>query len=562
VRKRAAARLLHQALVCGVEVPVDWFLIERFDMLVSYKFAIPLADARQLYDFTDGSFVDTDTENPSIVVPADLPGGHGTNRLGAGMRSHLDDFQEERTDCSHGGSYCAESGPGEIDIPGPIALNVTHPLPGAQTLEDLPIFVEILITDFDALPEDWAERFEICVKLSSDHFPTKEFGCLPLSTPELRVSSIPYGRHVLHVYINHQTLGIVVDTMNVIPIITVPIVWPRDVPPPDRGSCFDGVGPMLLDVPAKHPVPKLDLWGGPHDAIATATTMATAAAALLPITVCVLVHRGAKSLEVAAASWMANGLLGMVAERVIFVQELDYEYAADDTFATATPRVAADEQNPKFQRLRRVFDPRTNVTVIPSPNQVHITGGMAALVENAESEFVLFLEEDWKLLESPDVVRRQLEEGVQLIQSKTIDVLRMRHRANPGHPMCALRWSGKEVRMQQHSNHSVLDSLHWLDDPSEFFDHGTVDRVGSVFRTTSPFAGWTNNPTLFSRDWFMCNLAPIAAVDGTGRLEVAVNEMPQAWDDRHFLVGQGQGLFQHNDLDQDARVQSPCPSWW
>jgi mannosyltransferase OCH1-like enzyme/GR25 family glycosyltransferase involved in LPS biosynthesis len=54
LRKRAAARLLNQALVCGVQVPVDWFLIERFDMLVSYKFVDPpLADARQQYDFVD-----------------------------------------------------------------------------------------------------------------------------------------------------------------------------------------------------------------------------------------------------------------------------------------------------------------------------------------------------------------------------------------------------------------------------------------------------------------------------------------------------------------------------
>jgi hypothetical protein len=60
----------------------------------------------------------------------------------------------------------------------------------------------------------------------------------------------------------------------------------------------------------------------------------------------------------------------------------------------------------------------------------------------------------------------------------------------------------------------------------------------------------------------MCNIAPIAAADKTGRVEVAVNEMPQAWDDRNFVVGQGQGLFQHSDLEKEPHLQSPCPKWW
>jgi hypothetical protein len=54
----------------------------------------------------------------------------------------------------------------------------------------------------------------------------------------------------------------------------------------------------------------------------------------------------------------------------------------------------------------------------------------------------------------------------------------------------------------------------------------------------------------------------IAAADKTGRVEVAVNGMPQAWDDRNFVVGQGQGLFQHNDLEKEPHLQSPCPKWW
>ncbi len=342
--------------------------------------------------------------------------------MGGNALEHLGGALKARQDCSHGGLYCVDANPGEINIAGPIALNVTHPLPGTQTLPDLPIFVEILITDFSAMPEDWAERFEICVTISSDHFATKEFDCLPLSTPELRVSSLPYGQHFLHVYIQHQNLGIVVDTMNVIPMTTVPILWPRHVSSPGRHECFDGLGPSWLEIPSKQSVPIMKL----HERGQTrrdpeTTTSGETTPDLLPITICVLVHRAATSLKAAAESWITNGLFEMVRQRVIFVQELDYQFQ-DGTFGSP-PFLDVDANNTKFQSLQRMFSMQTNVSIIPSPSQVHITGGLISLVENSNSDFVLFLEEDWVLLESKDNVRRQLEEGIRRLRDKVHELL-------------------------------------------------------------------------------------------------------------------------------------------
>ena len=195
-----------------------------------------------------------------------------------------------------------------------------------------------------------------------------------------------------------------------------------------------------------------------------------------------------------------------------------------------------------------------------------------------------------------------------LLQSRSADVVRLRNRKVPGHPHCSSEWRGREneilrVVSPDVANHTVLETGYWLSDPSATFpglvwqcNHKWRGRLESVlpgsaeesnpnvyardlkrhFCTGAPFAGWSNNPFLVRRSWWLGNVGPVAAADfeifewwparsetsgrrgDKGRLEAAINLAPHLWDDRGYVVAHGEGLFSHADIDRHLAVQSPC----
>jgi len=66
---------------------------------------------------------------------------------------------------------------------------------------------------------------------------------------------------------------------------------------------------------------------------------------------------------------------------------------------------------------------------------------------------------------------------------------------------------------------------------------------------------------MVKRDWFLRNIAPIAAVDSTKTLEAAVSFSDDVWSKKCFIVGQvmAKGSFTHVDLDKKQYEQTVCP---
>ena len=66
------------------------------------------------------------------------------------------------------------------------------------------------------------------------------------------------------------------------------------------------------------------------------------------------------------------------------------------------------------------------------------------LAENAKFENVLFLENDWELIENKNTVLHQLKTGLEFL-NKNYDVIRYRSRKKPGHPLHSLKHKGNEL---------------------------------------------------------------------------------------------------------------------
>ena len=111
--------------------------------------------------------------------------------------------------------------------------------------------------------------------------------------------------------------------------------------------------------------------------------------------------------------------------------------------------------------------------------------------------------------------------------------------------------------------YSTLNSVYWLDD-EEVVDRfqGVVWKCGnggSHACAHSTHAGWSNNPSIFRREWFLKHFNETLLHDWTERAESAINLSPHVWQWKCFVVAQdGTGLFTHRDTDRSLDAQSPC----
>ena len=166
------------------------------------------------------------------------------------------------------------------------------------------------------------------------------------------------------------------------------------------------------------------------------------------------------------------------------------------------------------------------------------------LTENAKEDYVLVLEHDWNLIENSETTYERLQDGTYLLNECPINAIRYRHREQPGNPHFSFRNKGKELTYYDDeigcTSPHLLDSLHWLDPSVEFPDK--IQKLGQHFITTSRWGNWTNNPTMYKKDFYLETVKQFAG-DGIA-LEGNISKW---WAEQEFGVAHGEGLFKHND---------------
>lgn len=165
-------------------------------------------------------------------------------------------------------------------------------------------------------------------------------------------------------------------------------------------------------------------------------------------------------------------------------------------------------------------------------DNIGIAAGYRALAERA-GELFLFLENDWKLLEPASAA---IVDGRFLLGTGMADIIRYRHRDNPGAPLWTRQFQGREHERPSH----LLDSVHWTD-PS-LFDYGITKEwlyKRPWFIAPSKYANWTNNPHMAYTSFIVDNVLPHM---GDGDIE---RDLQSWWEQQDFKVAQGTGLFTH-----------------
>ena len=171
------------------------------------------------------------------------------------------------------------------------------------------------------------------------------------------------------------------------------------------------------------------------------------------------------------------------------------------------------------------------------------------LTENAQQDYVLVLEHDWNLIEDKDTTYNILDRSYKAIEMG-MDVVRLRHRKNPGNPHFSFKHIGKELTYYDDeigaTSPHLLDSVHWCEPDIEFGDY--IKKSEDMFWTTSRYGNWTNNPCLYKKQFYLDTVKQFAG-DGIA-LEGNIGKW---WVQQEFKVGHNEGLFMHNDWQKYGR---------
>lgn len=174
----------------------------------------------------------------------------------------------------------------------------------------------------------------------------------------------------------------------------------------------------------------------------------------------------------------------------------------------------------------------------------------------------MFLERDFWLIEPATCVYEQLAAGVAMLEGGAADVVRYRHRYHAGRPNWAENFfkGHEEDSFVGRQPNLACNIFYWIWDvetryPDYFW---TCGEGPQMICSDSYYCNWTNNPQMWNVAWW--NREYVSQFDKFRRndpwydLESYMNWEPNSWNDRKFIVAQGDGLFKHTDRGACATV--------
>jgi len=243
----------------------------------------------------------------------------------------------------------------------------------------------------------------------------------------------------------------------------------------------------------------------------------------LPISVGILAWHSGQVLVDTLTTYFNNGLFDIVDDVTILFQEF----------------------NEQDYQIAKHF----GLDIIGMNSNIGIGKAFKKLTQTAKNDYVLILEHDWNLIEDKEISYNTLNKSISAIEMG-LDVVRLRHRKDPGYPHFSFQYKGRELTYyddwHECTSPHLLDSIHWCEADVEFPEQ--IQKSEDMFYTTSRYGNWTNNPCLYRKEFYLNVIEPFM---GEGiDLE---RKIAYWWPRQNFKVGHNEGLFKHNDWAKYAK---------
>ena len=188
------------------------------------------------------------------------------------------------------------------------------------------------------------------------------------------------------------------------------------------------------------------------------------------------------------------------------------------------------------------------------------------LVEKCNTKYFIFSENDWYLIENKNVTNNILNDCIQMLDNNLCDIIRLRHRENPGNPLYSRPSEPTEWITQNVSGFPYkLESLNWVVDPNKIYNNIFNEYDGNYtwYITTLDHQKWSNNIFIANTSYLKNIVLPLIKHfilnnnKYTGLEEILINynnyygQSKELDDIINFFkktkISGGNGLFTHKD---------------
>lgn len=204
---------------------------------------------------------------------------------------------------------------------------------------------------------------------------------------------------------------------------------------------------------------------------------------------------------------------------------------------------------------------------IGSEENIGILNAFIMMVEKCKTEYFIFCENDWYLMENKNVTNKILEDSIELLTHNKCNIVKLRHRKIPGEPLYSKptnidNWL---ISHYQYCSHK-LESLSWVDEPNILYNNIMEEYEGNYkwYITDLHHQLWSNNvfiaKTTYLKDYILPFLKYCIEEDNNkySSLEIILINYKKYIGKNTVLdniienysnikIAGGEGLFMHKD---------------
>eukprot|EP00177_Eucheuma_denticulatum_P004467 GFKZ01008120.1.p1 GENE.GFKZ01008120.1~~GFKZ01008120.1.p1 ORF type:complete len:930 (-),score=128.60 GFKZ01008120.1:1496-4123(-) len=330
---------------------------------------------------------------------------------------------------------------------------------------------------------------------------------------------------------------------------------------PGVGANFDGGDDVVPAVNAEDSVGENEARNLSRSGFKAEEDLGATYSGTLNVSAIVLFHNEYDTLDHTLESWEKNRLYDHLSDILFFLNGVP----SKERFMERLPRL-------------RWAPWKDKVRVETSTENLKLGVAITKMVEMAHGDFVLLLEKDWALIENTSVVGEMLGAAARLLNEDIAQVVRFRHRDRPGAPLHArIMHEGREQQMLDQQKNLYCYLHHWVKDlPTAYPDYFTrcSHRKEDVetWCAKAKYCQWTNNPSMFKREWFLKELGDkymdaynkMAEENPNSQMldfEFYTNWQHDVWNDRDFVVALPKGLFEHQEVGEQNLMNTVWYAW-